>query len=148
VNVEKIIKTKKSIPISTRTVIHLLLVHNKIAKETVQALKPFDVSPEQFNVLRILQGQGREPANLTTLNERMVKKKSNTTRLVDKLLAKGYVSRDECAVNRRKIEIRITAEGREALRGMSKAVADVESTLLKNFSNVQLEQLNTLLDKF
>jgi DNA-binding MarR family transcriptional regulator len=78
----------------------------------------------------------------------MINKKSNTTRLVDKLLAKGYVSRDECPSNRRKIEIRITDIGSEALQSMSKAVSDAENKLLKNFTNAQLQQLNTLLDRF
>ena len=147
-DVEKIIKTKKQIPLTSRTIIHLLLVHDKISKETVNALKPYDVSPEQFNVLRILKGRGQEPANLSTLNERMIKKMSNTTRLVDKLLAKGYVSRHECPSNRRKIEIRITKEGSEALTDMSKAVSQLENALLNNFSKPQLVDLNTLLDKF
>jgi DNA-binding MarR family transcriptional regulator len=147
-NVEKIIKTNKKIPLPSRTIIHLLLVHSRIVRATAETLKPFDVSSEQFNVLRILQGQGSKPSNLSTLNERMIKKKSNTTRLVDKLLAKGYVSRDECPSNRRKIEIRITDIGSEALQSMSKAVSDAENKLLKNFTNAQLQQLNTLLDRF
>ena len=147
-NVEKIIKTEKKIPLATRTIIHLMLVNNKIHEETAHALKPFDVSQEQFNVLRILKGQGDKPANLCTLNERMVTKMSNTTRLVDKLLAKGYVSRMVCKANRRKIDIRITPEGSQALEGMSDAMKNAEEALLQNFSNNELEQLNLLLDNF
>ena len=82
-NVEGIIKTRTKIPLAPRTIIHLLLVHNRISETTALALKPFDVSPEQFNVLRILKGQQGQPANLCTLNERMITKMSNTTRLVD-----------------------------------------------------------------
>ena len=95
-NVEEIIKTSKKIPLEPRTLIHMELVHNKINEIMYGALKPFEVSLQQFNVLRILRGQQGKPANLSTLNERMVTKMSNTTRLVDKLLAKGFVNRTVC----------------------------------------------------
>lgn len=147
-NVEEIIKTKKKIPLEPRTIIHLMLVNNRIHEKTTHALKPFDVSQEQFNVLRILKGQGENPANLCTLNERMVTKMSNTTRLVDKLLAKGYVSRVVCKTNRRKIDIRITDAGSDALTGMNEAMKNAEEELLQNFTTSQLEQLNNLLDNF
>ncbi|HCO82007.1 MAG TPA: MarR family transcriptional regulator, partial [Arenibacter sp.] len=95
-NVEKIIKTDKQIPITSRTIIHLSLVESKINEMMTAALKPHGVSLQQFNVLRILRGQKGKPANLSTLNERMVTKMSNTTRLVDKLILKGYVDRMVC----------------------------------------------------
>ena len=92
-NVEKIIKTEKKIPLESRTIIHFMLVNNKINEAFLKVLKPFDVSLQQFNVLRILRGQNGKPANLSTINARMVTKMSNTTRLVDKLMVKGYVDR-------------------------------------------------------
>jgi DNA-binding MarR family transcriptional regulator len=78
----------------------------------------------------------------------MVTKMSNTTRLVDKLLAKGYVDRSVCPSNRRKVEIIITQSGLESLSKMDKAVAEAEKNVVKNFSKEELEQLNHLLDKF
>lgn len=112
------------------------------------ALKPFDVSIQQFNVLRILRGQHNAPANLSTLNERMVTKMSNTTRLVDKLLLKGYVDRITCESNRRKVEIRITDSGTLALKEMDIAVKSAESAVLKNITVEELKELNHLLNKF
>jgi len=147
-NVEEQIKTQKKIPLESRTIIHLLLISNKISETTSGALKPFDVSPEQFNVLRILKGQGGRPANLCTLNERMITKMSNTSRLVDKLLAKGFVSRHVCKVNRRKIEILITPEGEKALEVMNKAMQASEQELLAHFTERELRDLNRLLDHF
>lgn len=135
-------------PLETRTLIHLTLVHNKLNELTSNALKPFDVSLQQFNVLRILRGQQGKPANLSTLNDRMVTKMSNTTRLVDKLLAKEYVVRNVCPSNRRKVEILITEKGTEALSQMDKAVAEAESIIVQHFNKEELEQLNHLLDKF
>ncbi|MDX1314861.1 MAG: MarR family transcriptional regulator [Eudoraea sp.] len=147
-NVEAIIKTKSAIPLQSRTIIHLTLVNNKIADELGNALKPFGVSLQQFNVLRILRGQKGKPANMSTLNDRMVRKMSNTTRLVDKLLLKGYVDRVVCESNRRKVEITITDQGMEVLNEMDKAVTAAEAGLVAQLSEEEMTSLNILLDKF
>ncbi len=147
-NVEEVIKTERKIPPKSRTIIHIILVYNKINEHLTRALKPFEVSLQQFNVLRILRGRKGLPANLSTLNERMVSKMSNTTRLVDKLLQKGYVRRVICETNRRKVEITITAKGEEVLVQMDKIMKRTEEELVANFTKTELEQLNTLLHKF
>ena len=147
-NVEERIKTVGKIPLERRTIIHFMLVANTINEQLAQALKPFDVSIQQFNVLRILRGQKGKPANLSTLNERMVTKMSNTTRLVDKLILKEYVERNTCPSNRRKIEILITVKGNEQLSKMDAIVSETETNLLQQFTTNELEQLNILLNKF
>jgi len=147
-NVEEIIKTDKKIELESRTLIHLMLVNNKINERISAVLKPFDVSLQQFNVLRILRGQDGRPANLSTLNERMVTKMSNTTRLVDKLILKGFVRRIICASNRRKVEINITSKGLKVLSKMDGAMKEAEKSIFKNTSKKELEQLNALLNKF
>lgn len=147
-NVEQTIKTDKPLPLGSRTIIHLMLVNNKINETISNALKPFDVSSQQFNVLRILRGRKDSPANLSTLNERMVTKMSNTTRLVDKLLIKGFVVRSICSSNRRKVEINITEKGLKMLMKMDDAIQSAEQKILKNISKNELEQLNKLFDKF
>ncbi|WP_299164684.1 MarR family winged helix-turn-helix transcriptional regulator [uncultured Eudoraea sp.] len=147
-NVEAVIKTDKKIPLRSRTIIHLILIHNKVAESFSQALKPFGISTQQFNVLRILRGQQNKPANLSTINERMVSKMSNTTRLVDKLMKKGFVDRVLCMSNRRKVEITITKEGLKALSDMDDVLEKTEKEILINFSDLELEQLNLLFNKF
>ena len=146
-NVEKLLKTTSEIPLERRTIIHLILIGNRINDTLNQALKPFGVSLQQFNVLRILRGQKGKPANLSTLNERMVYKMSNTTRLVDKLVAKGYVHRMVCPSNRRKIEIRITEAGSEVLSDMDKVVDGAEEHLVENLTKEEMKRLNELLDR-
>ena len=145
-NVEERIKTDAQLPLRRRTVIHLMLVNNHLQDVLAHALKPFDVSLQQFNVLRILRGQKDKPANLSTLNERMVSRMSNTTRLVDKLIAKDFVRRNTCPENRRKIEIRLTRSGREALENMDVAVEAAEQKLMHALNKEQLKDLNILLD--
>ncbi|TXN36736.1 MarR family transcriptional regulator [Flagellimonas hymeniacidonis] len=147
-NVEGIIKTEKKLSLKTRTMIHLALVSNKISEQIAIALKPYEISEQQFNVLRILRGQKNKPANLSTINERMVTKMSNTTRLVDKLILKDYVKRWTCESNRRKVEILITPKGKSILAKIDKTIEDAEKEILKNFTKKELEELNALLDKF
>ena len=147
-NVEEIIKTEKKIPLPSRSIIHLSLVANKINEIITCSLKAYEMSLEQFNVLRILRGQKGKPANLSTLNERMITKMSNTTRLVDKLILKGFVDRSICPSNRRKVEIRITKPGEEILLELDKAMQKAEERILNNLNTKDLEELNKLLDKF
>lgn len=147
-NIEEILKTDKKMELASRTVIHLLLVNNKVNASLTAILKPFDVSIQQFNVLRILRGQKGKPANLQTLNERMVTKMSNTTRLVDKLILKGYVKRETCEANRRKIEIYITKKGEKELSSMDIAMDNNDKQIVQNFTEEELEYLNVLFDKF
>jgi len=146
-NVEERIKTEQPLPLQRRTIIHLMLINNLIGEQMSQALKPFEVSLQQFNVLRILRGQKGKPANLSTLNDRMVSKMSNTTRLVDKLIAKGLANRKTCPENRRKVEIRLTEKGLVSLKAMDKAVDAAEKKLMGSLSEEELRQLNDLLDK-
>jgi len=74
--------------------------------------KDFDVSIQQFNVLRILNGAKENTVNLNYIQSRMIHKMSNTTRLIDKLVDKGLVSREICKENRRKIEVKISQKGK------------------------------------
>ena len=147
-DVEATIRTDKKIPLNRRSIIHMILVYNKINEQLTKALKPYEVSLQQFNVLRILRGRNGEPANLSTLNERMISKMSNTSRLVDKLLYKGFVKRFICVSNRRKVEITITPKGESVLLEMDKFIEKAENKLVRDFSREELEQLNSLLNKF
>lgn len=147
-NVEGVLKTSNKIPIIRRSVLHLMLINNSINEQLTQALKPYDISLQQFNVLMILRGQQGKPANLCTINERMIFKMSNTTRLVDKLLLKGLVNRVICPQNRRKVEISLTKTGEKALSELDRLVDETEKKLTKGLSEKELVVLNQILDKF
>jgi len=97
--------------------------------------------------LRILKGQNGNPTNMCVIQERMVAKTSNTTRLVDKLLLKELVTREICPDNRRKMEIAITQKGLNLLLEVNPKVDKHESIFAQNLSQEELEQLNTLLEK-
>ena len=145
-SIETAIKSIHKMGINTKTVINLMYT-SRIMEEAIAAvLKPYDLSIQQYNVLRILRGQKGNPANLSTLQERMVDRSSNTTRLVDKLIKKGWVKRNVCAQNRRKVEIFITEEGLAILQELDPITEENNNKIVSNLSTDQLEGLNTLLD--
>ncbi|WP_271783027.1 MarR family winged helix-turn-helix transcriptional regulator [Aquimarina algiphila] len=145
--IENIIKTEVELPISRKAIVNLLYTENWIMEKINLELKTYDISIQQFNVLRILKGQKGKPANLSTIQERMVSKMSNTTRLVDKLIYKGYVKRDTCPSNRRKVEITITQEGKTFIDNISPIMTTFEDQLTSNLSKEDLTHLNELLNK-
>lgn len=144
---EVILKTSTKLPLSKRTILNVFITHSVFKDEMQLVLKPFDLSQEQFNVLRILRGQKGNPSNLQDIQERMVSKMSNTTRLVDKLIHKNYVERFTCEKNRRKVDIFITKAGLKLLQKLDGIIYDKEHQLTSNLSTSELEQLNQLLNK-
>jgi len=145
-SIEAAIKTIHKMGINTKTVINIMYT-SRIMEEAIAAvLKPYDLSIQQYNVLRILRGQKGNPANLSTLQERMVDRSSNTTRLVDKLIKKEWVSRNVCAKNRRKVEIFITEKGLAILQVLDPITEENNNKIVSSLSTNQLEELNTLLD--
>jgi len=146
--IEEIIKPTYPMAIEKKTLLNVMYTQNVISERFNEILKPFDLSPEQFNVLRILRGQKGNPVNMCTIQERMIAKTSNTTRLVDKLLLKDLVSREICPENRRKMEITITEKGLQLLSQLDPIVNEHEETFAKNLSISELELLNELLEKF
>ena len=110
-----ILKSNANLSESKQLVLNLLCTNNHVADQYAIFFKSQGLTASQYNVLRILRGQNGKPANLSTIQERMVHKNSNAGRLIDKLLIKGFVERNQCEVNRRKIEVRITNSGLQKL---------------------------------
>ena len=96
--IEEIIKSSVAMDDSKKVILNLMYTQNVIADKFNEILKPHDLSSEQYNVLRILRGQKGCPANMCLIQERMIAKNSNTTRLIDKLLLKELVTRDRKSV--------------------------------------------------
>ncbi len=146
--IEEIIKSNSVISNEKRTVLNIMFTQNVVSDTFHEILKEFDLSVEQFNVLRILRGQKGKPANMCMIQERMIAKTSNTTRLVDKLLIKGLVNRDVCEENRRKMEITITEKGQKLLSELDPKIEAHEVLFAQNLSDQELELLNKLLEKY
>ncbi|HLF52690.1 MarR family winged helix-turn-helix transcriptional regulator [Flavobacterium sp.] len=146
--IEDIIKSNSPLAIPKKTVLNILYTQNIITEKFSELLKPYDLSEEQFNVLRILRGQKGKPANMCLIQERMLAKTSNTTRLVDKLLLKDFVTREVCPDNRRKMEVQITQKGLALLSELDPKVIEHELSFSNNLNSEELDQLNVLLEKF
>lgn len=116
----------------------LYLHHNKL-------LKRFGLSLQQYNVLRILNGQQGEPLTINSIIERMLDKMSNASRLVDKLFLKGYVTRVENKADRRACDVAITANGVKALASIDDSLRGLHQRLT-NISEDEADKLSDLLD--
>lgn len=146
--IEEITKSNVKMDDSKRIVLNILYTNNVIGDKLLDILKPYDLSGEQYNVLRILRGQKGNPANMCVIQERMITKNSNTTRLIDKLLLKELVTRNVCPENRRKIEIEITKKGLDVLLELDPKVKEYEENFANNLSAEEVQQLISLLEKY
>ena len=146
--IEEVIKSTVPLDAAKKVILNFTYTQNVIGDKFHEILKPYDISREQYNVLRILRGQKGSPANLCIIQERMLSKNSNTTRLIDKLLLKEYVTREICPENRRKIEVLITEKGLDILTELDPIVVQHEQLFANNLTQEELEQLNTLLEKY
>ena len=146
--IEEIIKSSVAMDDAKKVILNLMYTQTVIADKFNEILKPHDLSSEQYNVLRILRGQKGCPANMCLIQERMIAKNSNTTRLIDKLLLKDLVTREVCPENRRKIEVQITTKGLELLQELDPKVLEHEKLFATNLTSEEIEHLNTLLEKY
>jgi DNA-binding MarR family transcriptional regulator len=146
--IEDVIKSTVKMDNPKRVILNIMYTQNVLQDKFNEVLKPYDLSGEQYNVLRILRGQKGNPANMCVIQDRMLAKTSNTTRLVDKLLLKDFVTRNVCPNNRRKIEVSITEKGLEVLTELDPKVIEHENVFSENLTTDELELLNELLEKF
>jgi DNA-binding MarR family transcriptional regulator len=146
--IEDVIKTSIALDDSKKIILNVMFTQNVLIDKFNELLKPYDLSNEQYNVLRILRGQKGKPANMSVIQERMIAKNSNTTRLIDKLLLKELVTREVCPANRRKIEVLITEKGLLLLAKLDSKVIDYEKKFSDNLSRTEQIQLIELLEKY
>jgi len=129
-----------------KTAVNILYTSSWLYNLNANRLKRYDITPEQFNVLRILRGSHPKPLMLADIASRMIDKNSNATRLVEKLRQKGLVSRVVCEANRRQVDIGITLKGLRVLGIIDKASKGWTGTL-RNISKAEAQELNRILDK-
>lgn len=126
-----------------KALINIIYTANWINSLQTAFFKPYGISPQQFNILRILNGAG-EPLKAQVIKDRMVERSPNTTRLMDKLLAKELINRFACPEDRRVVHIEITKDGVKLLDEISKYLNEDP---LANLSDEEAKQLSDLLDK-
>ena len=133
---------------STRdSILSILKTSLRINKKLNDVFKKYEISEQQFNILRILRGQRCKPSSLKTIQKRMVHLMSNTTRLVDKLILKDFVSRETCESNRRKIDIFITDKGLKFLNEINPVIDKSDELMTANLSEEEKNILTKELNK-
>ncbi|WP_026288767.1 MarR family winged helix-turn-helix transcriptional regulator [Polaribacter irgensii] len=112
------------------------------SKENV-FFKPHGISPQQYNILRILRG-AKERIKVQIVKDRMIERAPNATRLMDKLCDKKFIKRDRCQLDRRVVYVQITALGLSLLSAIDDSV---EVSFLEKLSEEEALVLSNLLDK-
>ena len=143
----QILKSSASLALSKRLSLNLICTTNLLSQQYQDFFKSYQLTEQQYNVLRILRGQKGIPANLMTIQNRMIHKNSNTTRLLDKLVDKNLVNRKICPENRRKIEVCITEKGLNLLHTIDPELDKLEQSFTKSLSEKEQDTLIKLLEK-
>ena len=145
-SIEQDVKQTKFTNEHQKVMVNILFTASWLNQKNSTRLKKFNLTPEQFNVLRILRGCHPTAMRLSDITERMLDRSSNCTRLVEKLRLKGFVTRKICESNRRQVDISITSSGLELLSAIDKEYKQWLSDL-QSISESEARELNHILDK-
>jgi len=129
-----------------RLVINLIYTSGWLSSEQNRFFKRFHISSQQYNVLRILRGQYPNPASVGLIQDRMLDKMSNASRLIEKLKQKKLIKRSECSKDRRQVDVLVTQEGLMFLEEIDK-LSDEMKVICDTLNLKEKKTLNKLLDK-
>lgn len=126
-----------------KALINILYTANWINSYQNEFFKSFGISPQQYNILKILSG-ANQPLKVQVIKDRMIERSPNATRLMDKLCAKNLIERIPCEDDRRVVHIEITHQGKQLIESISN---DFYESLVEKLSIIEAQQLNDILDK-
>lgn len=144
--IEEEIKQDKFHSEYQKLAINILFTSNWLSANSTKILKPYGISPQQYNVLRILKGQSPKAISVSNIMERMIDKMSNTSRLVEKLRQKELIERVTCESDRRQVDVKITHKGLALLEKVNKEM-NAFKNIADNLSEQETKTINQLLDK-
>lgn len=143
---EKEIKQEKFNGELHKLAVNIIYTHSWLNYHQIQLLSKFNLTPQQYNILRILRGQHPNPATINLLKERMLDKMSDASRLVERLRMKDLVERNHCKEDRRRAEVIITNKGLEVLKQLD-ILEDKLNSVFNNINDEEAKAANYLLDK-
>jgi MarR family 2-MHQ and catechol resistance regulon transcriptional repressor len=126
-----------------KALINIKYTSNWLYSKEIEHFKPYAISPQQYNILRILRGAGA-PIKVQTIKERMIERAPNATRLMDKLCDKNLIERTRCDHDRRVVYIHISEKGLQLLTQIDMS-SDIK--FMDNLSDDEAKLLSDLLDK-
>lgn len=145
--IEEAIKQGKFSNNFHKALVNLIFTSNWLRDANAEIFKKYDILPQHFNALRIIKGRHPKPVSAGEIKEVLLDKASDVTRLLDKLVKQGYVKRQLCEYNRRKMDITITPEGLELLEELETPMKAFYEDLGTRITPEEAEQLSDLLDK-
>lgn len=143
---EEIKQTKPFESELSKLIVNIQFTASWLNGRFARQLKSFGITPQQYNVLRILRGKHPDCYCNQEITERMIDRSSNSTRIVDKLVEKKLLIRTENNTDRRLVDIRITKEGLRLLEELDSALKPHQQKL-KKLSAEQARQMNEWLDE-
>lgn len=126
--------------------VNLLYTYGWVMERTKELFASEDITPQQFNILRILRGSHPQPLSTLQIRERMLDKMSDTSRIVDRLITKGLVKKGTCKSDRRLVDVLITDKGKKMLERLDNRQDELDK-ILGNLSEKEAAILSDLLDK-
>lgn len=129
-----------------KAIINLFFTYNTLSSRMQDILKTEHVTMQQFNILRILRGQYPSPVTNSMVKERLLDKNSDVTRIIDRLIRDGLVSRMNCEEDRRRVDITITDKGLQLLEKLD-GRSDEMDRILHGLNEDEAVFLSDLLDK-
>lgn len=130
-----------------KAMLNVMFTANWMRGKLSDIYRPFGISTQQYNILRILRG-AKERMKMHSVKERMIDRAPNATRLTDKLIAKGLVQRDRCDEDRRVVYVSIGEKGLELLAQIEKQSKAMQKEMLSALSKEDAETLNAILDRW
>lgn len=127
--------------------VNIIYTNNWLHSKHHKILKPYKLSKQQYNILRILRGQHPEACSINLLIIRMLDKSSNASRLCDKLYHKKLITRTTNESDRRQVDILITQKGLDILAELD-VIFEKFNNSINSITEEEARQLNYLLDKF
>lgn len=128
-----------------KAVINLIFTASWLQGQQQNFFKPFGITNQQFNILRILKGQHPKTISATEIKSRMLDRNSDVSRLLDRLAAKGLINKQTCPKDKRASDVLITQEGLDLLTELDKRQKEIDRVLA--LSEKEAEELSNLLDK-
>ena len=129
-----------------KAAINLIYTLSWMREKTNTIFEAEDITPQQFNILRILRGSFPQPLSTLQIRERMMEKMSDTSRIVDRLITKGLVKKLTCKNDRRLVDVIISDKGKKILERLDARQDEIDS-VLGNLSEKDANILSDLLDK-
>ncbi len=144
-SIDKDISTSKFRNEYHKAVVNLIFTHNWLMDNVKKIFDKGDITPQQYNILRILRG-AKQPLSTLQIRQRMLDKMSDTSRIVDRLIKKELVQKMVCSADKRLVDVTITDKGLELLEDLDKYNIEMDG-ILKELSTDEVIILNGLLDK-